>query len=265
MPVLELLPPIPGLEFQDDGHAYFYDSARFGRVRPDSVSQVMSATGAKTFNPSAWRHSLITRDGMTPAEAEAHCEHVRKTRAYIGTTFHLLAQHQLLYESIHDSGVAGVSDEDTEALAMFGCFMEQFYHRIGKVYIVEQPLIHRGALYVGTPDLLAEVDGRLTLVDWKTHRAGQGRVRPEWLIQQGAYVALIKSCYGVDVHHGGNLLVAADAVKLQPWNSADLRQGQSLFFGFLAEHHARQAALGSELHHAALTAISPMFSLSPSP
>ena len=262
MPVLELLPPIPGLEFQDDGHAYFYDSARFGRVRPDSVSQVMSATGAKTFNPSAWRHSLITRDGMTPAEAEAHCEHVRKTRAQIGTNFHALAQGTLMG---HDLDRALYESFEGEPGLMHDRWLEQLYPRIWKVLIIEQPLIHRCALYVGTPDLLAEVDGRLTLVDWKTHRAGQGRVRPEWLIQQGAYVALIKSCYGVDVHHGGNLLVAADAVKLQSWNNADLRHGQSLFFGFLAEHHARQAALGSELHHAALTAISPMFSLSPSP
>jgi hypothetical protein len=260
MPTLELLPPIPGLSFAEQDHVYWYESRRHGLVRLDSVSQVMAATDAKTFNPSAWRQSLITRDGMTPAEAEAHCEHVRKTRAQIGTTFHLLAEHQILYDTIHNSGVAGVSDEDTEALAMFGCFMEQFFHRIGRVFIVELPLIHRGAFYVGTPDLLAEIDGRLTLVDWKTHRAGQGRVRREWLIQQGAYVALIKVCYGLDVHHGGNLLVAADGVKLQSWNSADLKHGQSLFFGFLAEYHARRAALGSHLHHAALTAIAPMFS-----
>jgi hypothetical protein len=130
---------------------------------------------------------------------------------------------------------------------------------VGLVRLIEQPLIHKGAFYVGTPDLVAVVDDRLTLVDWKTCRAGSHRVRPEWLLQMGAYAAMLKSCYDLSVNHGMNVVIAEDRIVLQPWNRLDLVDGWRRFAGFLVEHHARLASFGNEINHAALTALAPLF------
>ena len=193
-------------------------------------------------------------NGWNEAQANAEMERVRTTRAQIGTDFHALVQHQLLHGSL-------ASPNFDEPEQMFDAWRKDFLPRIGEVRIVEQPLVHRGALYVGTPDLLAEVDGKLTLVDWKTTQSAEkSRVRDDWIMQQGAYASLIKACYDIDVSHGMNVMVWSEGVRVQPWNAADLRHGWQFFAGYLMEHHARQAEMGSRLHQAALEAMAPMFS-----
>jgi genome maintenance exonuclease 1 len=252
---LNILPPVVGLEFFEPDHSYHYASKAAGRVKIDSVSQVLSSTGAKVWNPARWRQKLMRDNDWNEAQANAEMERVRSTRAQIGTDFHALVQQWLLR--------GGVTADDREAYFMFDHWLEKFFPRIGEVRLVEQPLVHRGALYVGTPDLLAEVDGRLTLVDWKTcQSAEKARVRDDWIMQQGAYTSLIKSCYNLDVHHGMNVMVWDGGVRVQPWNAADLRHGWQFFAGYLMEHHARHAEMGSRLHQAALDAMSPMFSTS---
>ena len=179
---------------------------------------------------------------------------IRTTRAQIGTDFHALVQQWLLTGQL-------ASPNFDEPERMFESWRQDFFPRIGEVRLIEAPLVHRGALYVGTPDLLAEIDGKLTLVDWKTcQSAAKARVRDDWIMQQGAYVSLIKSCYNLDVTHGMNLMVWDGGVRAQPWNAADLRHGWQFFAGYLMEFHAHQAKMGSRLHQAALDAMAPMFS-----
>ena len=253
MAKLNILPAIAGLEFSEPDHSYHYNSQVAGRVRIASVSQVLQSTGAKQWNPSRWRQKLMRENGWNEAQANAEMENIRSTRAQIGTDFHAMVQSWLLQGREPEDG--------PEAAAMFKIWRADFFPRIGEVRIVERPLIHRGALYVGTPDLLAEIDGKLTLVDWKTTQsAAKARVREDWIMQQGAYVSLIKSCYDLDVTHGMNVMVWHDGIRVQPWNAADLRHGWQFFAGYLMEHHARHAQMGSRLHQAAVEAMSPMFS-----
>ena len=252
MAKLNILPDIAGLEFSEPDHSYHYSSKVAGRVKIASVSQVLASTGAKTFNPSRWRQKLMRDNGWNEARANAEMENVRSTRAQIGTDFHALVQKWLVR--------GGVMADDREAYFMFDAWLEKFFPRIGEVLLIEAPLVHRGALYVGTPDLLAEIDGKLTLVDWKTCQSEEkARVRDDWIMQQGAYVSLIKSCYNLDVTHGMNVMVWDGGVRAQPWNAADLRHGWQFFAGYLMEFHAHQAKMGSRLHQAALDAMAPMF------
>lgn len=249
---LDLLPPVGELSFVEDGHRYQFRSARHGLLEPTSVSQVLLATGGKSMNYSRWREALMRDRGLTVDEADAYMEQHRKERAQIGTDVHAMIQEHL-------TGM-GTAPPANEAGGMFEAWRTKFSQRIGTVRLIEQPLIHRACFYVGTPDLVAEVDGRLTLVDWKTCKPDKARVRPEWLLQQGAYVQLVKSCYNLDVNYGMNVAIWDGGVLVQPWNAADLRHAWLQFAGFLMEYHARQASFGSEIHHAALTAMQPMFS-----
>jgi ATP-dependent exoDNAse (exonuclease V) beta subunit len=254
---LELLPPIEGLRFNEEAHLYVYDSKILGTLRVDSVSQVLTATGGKAWNPARWRQKLMREHGLNQAEADARMEVIRTTRAQIGTNFHALVQQHLLGEEVN----TGLGESfDGEPGRIFAVWLREFLPRVGKVLIIEQPLIHKGAFYAGTPDLLAEIDGRLTLVDWKTCQPDKARVRQEWIWQQGAYCSAIKSCYNLDVLHGLNVMIWDGGIRCQPWNHADLLVGWQNFAGFLVEHHARQAYLGHEANLAALTAMESMFS-----
>jgi len=258
MVTLDLLPSIAGLRFNEKAHAYTYDSRVLGTLKVDSVSQVLTATSATVFNPSRWRQSLMRNNGWDMDRADLEMESIRTTRAQVGTNFHALAQECLLSAPPRQHLLDSFDGEPGRILIGW---QEQFLPRIGKVLIIEQPLIHKGAFYCGTPDLLAEVDGVLTLVDWKTCQPNKARVRQEWIWQMGGYASMIKSCYNIDVRHGLNVMLWDGGIQYQAWNHADLLQGWQNFAGFLVEHHARQAYLGNEANLAALTAMQSMFSI----
>jgi hypothetical protein len=249
---LALLPPVAGLSFDEAEHKYTVEHKHLGTLVIPSVSQVMTATGAKCMNYSAWRQSLL-RNGICESEddADAYMEQHREHRAQVGTDFHHLAECDLL-----GGDPRGI---EYEALQMLSQWHKQFLPRIGKVLISEQPMLHRAFMYSGTPDLLAEIDGELMLCDWKTQQAGKEKIRTEWQLQVGAYAKLIEHCYGITLRKAAMVIVTTDGVSLKPYNYADIQQGWQRFAGFLLEHHALQAKLGSLPHHIALTAMESMF------
>jgi hypothetical protein len=250
---LALLPPVQGLSFDEVEHKYTVEHPHLGLLTIPSTTQVLAATEAKAMNWSAWRHSLL-RNGIceSEADADAYMEQVRVERARIGTEFHRLAERELL-------GTGNTQIVGREPIDMFVAWRKQFLPRIGKVLIIEQPMLHRAFMYCGTPDLVAEIDGKLCLVDWKTQQVGKEKVRAEWLLQAGAYAKLIEHTYGIVLRKDAMVIVTTAGVRVQSYNYADIQQGASKFFGFLAEYHALQAKLGSLPHQIALTAMSTLF------
>jgi hypothetical protein len=249
---LALLPPLEGLSFDEAEHRYTIEHKHLGTIIIPSTTQVMAATGAKAMNYSAWRQSLL-RQGICESEADAdsYMESHRSHRAMVGTQLHHLAESYLL----------GTQSEevDPETRQMFAKWLEQFYPRIGSVRIAEHRLVHRAFMYCGSPDLVAEIDGELTLCDYKSQIAGKEKVRTEWGLQVGAYAKLIEHTYGITLRKAAMVIVTTGGVRVQSYNYADIQQGWQRYAGFLAEYHALQAKLGSLPHHIALTAMEQLF------
>lgn len=109
--------------------------------------------------------------------------------ADVGTLGHAMIMCHLTGEKLDTEGYT----EEQIALAsnsfLAYCYWEQ-QHTVEPI-LVETPLVSEQYRYGGTRDLLAKVDGVLTLVDFKT---GSG-VYPEHYIQVAAYWML-------DVEHG---------------------------------------------------------------
>jgi hypothetical protein len=204
------------------------------------------------MNYSAWRQSLL-RKGIveSEADADAYMEQHRKHRAQVGTDFHHLREMYLLGKQPREV--------DPEAELMFARWLEEFYPHIGKVLINEQPLVHRAFMYSGTPDVVAEVDGELVLLDDKSQQAGKVKVRTEWPLQSGGYAKLLEHTYGIELRKAAMVIVTTDGVRVQSYNYADIQQGWQRFAGFLVEYHALQAKLGSLPHHIALTKMEHLF------
>jgi hypothetical protein len=288
MPELCLLPAQPGVFFNEQDHKYFYG----GNIEVPSSSHIIALAGGKDFDKEPWRKSLM-RKGLNERGAEYFMERVRDIRAAIGTEAHALIAHGL-----------GVSDERTkvgfsgEAEEIYEQWAKHVLPRIGRVYVIERPMIHPGGCYGFTPDLAAEVDGILSLCDWKSNQAesfaeryerlwaydpsdtmlrgiceylakvdrevgkvkeATARVRDGWQMQQGSYVFGLEAVHGLRVQRGINFMLSVDGVKEKVWNAADLDQGWVQFAGGLLLHHQRSVMAGAHpVFQSALHALYPL-------
>lgn len=293
MPELQLLPPQGGVFFREQDHRYFYLGQR--AVEVPSSSHIIKLSGGKDFPKEQWRKSLL-RKGLSDAGAEYFMEKVRDIRAAIGTRFHAMAGLSL--SSFEQGEITPQTPQDVEAAAIHKLWLEHVYPRIGKVYIIESPMIHPGGCYGFTPDLAAEVDGVLSLCDWKSNQAKDyetqynmltsyapddkilkgicdhfakvdqearrppretARVRDGWQMQQGSYAFGLEAVHGLRVERGINFMLSIDGVKEHCWNRPDLEQGWLQFAGGLLLHHQRAVMSGGDpVFGAALNALHPL-------
>lgn len=75
-----------------------------------------------------------------------------------------------------------------------------------EVIHVERPLVSLKYKFAGTPDLIAKIDGKLTIVDWKT---GSG-IYPEHFVQMGAYAIAYEEEFNQPIEQ---LIVANASIK----------------------------------------------------
>ena len=290
MPELHLLPARPGVFFREEDHKYFYMQAPRAIEVPSS-SHIIALAGGKDFDKTRWRQSLM-RKGLSEMGAEYFMERVRDIRASIGTETHALIEREL------NPLVAVVGAFSEEAFAIRRLWLEHVLPRIGKVYIIEEPMIHPGGCYGLTPDLVAEVDDIVTMCDWKSNQAehfaeryqrlsdyapddeilrgicehlakmdaeagkvreATARVRDGWQMQQGSYAFGVEAVHGLRVERGINFMLSVDGVKEHHWNRPDLDQGWLQFAGGLLLHHQRSVMSGGHaVFGAALNALAPM-------
>jgi hypothetical protein len=277
MPELRLLPAQSGVFFREEDHKYFYQ-AQTGPIEVPSSSHIIALGGGKDFDKTPWRKSLM-RKGLNERGAEYFMEQVRDIRAAIGTEVHALIAHGLGLPAQWPKG--GFC---AEAETIYAQWRKHVGPRIGKVYVIERPMIHPGGCYGFTPDLVAEVDGILSLSDWKTNQAKSyrarykylydynvndkmmrdicehlyradrfagkkaeettARVRDGWQMQQGSYGFGVEAVTGLKVERGINFMLSVDGVKEHVWNLPDLSQGWMQFAGGLLLHHQRAIMSG---------------------
>lgn len=294
MPQLSLLPAQPGVFFSEKNHKYFY-RLRDRTLEVPSSSSIIDLAGGKDFDKGRWRRSLCKK-GLTISGADYFMDRVRDIRADIGTRFHSLAGLSL--SSFEQREVDPEFPEDVEACAIHRQWLKFVLPRIGKVYVIEAPMIHPGGCYGFTPDLVAEIDGITTLCDWKTNQpalfaerykrlsdyspndeilrcicsrlaaadeaAGKvsektARSRGGWQMQQGSYAFGLEAVAGLRVQRGINFMLSVDGVAERIWNRPDLDQGWLQFAGGLLLHHSRAASIGLDpVFGSALQALAPL-------
>jgi hypothetical protein len=245
-PKIALLPPQEGVHYDDPSHRYhLWAPSRNKWVTVSSVSQVLTRSGGKGFDRKFWRQSLIDKRGLHPHEADVYMDHHSSYRAIIGTELHALIRAELLGLSHYP--------HHAESLLLLGQWRMDFMPRLQEVAICESPLISRSMFYSGTPDLLAMVDGRWMLVDWKT-KASKEKAKPDaaWGLQLAGYALLVEEQYGIRVDGALNLMIWTDGSADFFWNRADIDQQSRKFIGYLARSHQIQAEGGSSIHAGAL-------------
>ena len=80
---------------------------------------------------------------------------------------------------------------------------------INNPQLVESAIWHDVCCYAGTVDLVAEYEGELSIIDWKTSEKPKDGVGDRYPLQLAAYCGAINRMYGTKIKQG--VIIAANA------------------------------------------------------
>lgn len=245
-PAISLLPAQQGIHFDEASHRYWiWSPARNRWMQPASTSAVLTASGAKGFDATYWRRSLITKRGLRPHEADLYMDLHRGNRADIGTELHGLIRAELLGEPFHP--------RQAESLLLLAVWRREFLPRVERVVVCESPMVSRSRFYSGTPDLVALVEGLWLSVDWKS-KVSREKARPEsaWPLQLAGYDLLVEEQHGLALDGAMNLMIWPDGTQDCFYNAADMEERRQEFLGALVWSHTARALEGAADYGGAL-------------
>ena len=125
-------------------------------------------------------------------EQEMAAEHITKESAMIGTQTHKLIENHL-------NGIAQTDEVRLLSVAHFNNLIP-FLQKINNIHGTELRLYSNEMKLVGMSDCIAEYDGELSIIDYKTKRSNQ---QEEWMtdhfIQGTAYSEMFKELSGIEV------------------------------------------------------------------
>ena len=102
--------------------------------------------------------------------------------------------HDMVFQRLHGDPVTVPDGTDPkieeQARNSFDAYL--FWESMTKLEIIDQemPLVSERYQFGGTPDAIGKVNGKLSLVDWKTSNG----VYQDYLLQLAAYDILLKEC-----------------------------------------------------------------------
>ena len=146
---------------------------------------------AVKMSPVAWHTTMLARLG----KEKAHKKEMAKA-GEIGTQAHALIEWTLRAEMMQDAGpTPAISDKAMWAFSSWEKWRKSVHL---KPIFIESVVWNETYGYAGTMDLLAEVNGVVTVLDWKTGKA----VYPEAFLQNIAYRKAIRSMGHADPKAG---------------------------------------------------------------
>ena len=149
---------------------------------------------------------------------------------------------------------------------LLASWRREFCHRIGRVIQIESPMISPRLFFAGTPDLVAEVNGRWWIGDWKSKvSADVTMADAAWPLQGAGYDILLEDVCGHFLKSAGieiagffNLMIwPVKAKEVNPlntgvkpifYNRADMAGYREKFMDALMTHHRIKAEQGCQEH-----------------
>jgi len=169
----------PVLLERDDGHWY---ETKFDKIYP-SISTILSATASehKKNGLKNWK------------ENEPAHEYITKQAQDIGTQSHKIIEDYL-------SNSLALEEFDLLPIAHFNN-LKPFLENISDVISIEQRMYSDKLQVAGTSDLIAEYDGELSIIDYKTKRKPQiDDYMYEYYLQTTCYAQMFKEVTGEKIN-----------------------------------------------------------------
>ncbi|MDF2422341.1 MAG: PD-(D/E)XK nuclease family protein [Nitrosopumilus sp.] len=176
-PVLKAREPV--LLDRDDGHWY---QTKFDKIYP-SISTILSATA-----PEHKKNGLQIWKENEPAH-----EYITKQAQDIGTQSHKIIEDYLTHS-------LALEEFDLLPIAHFNN-LKPFLDNISDVTCIEQRMYSDRLQVAGTSDLIAEYNGELSIIDYKTKRKPQiDDYMYEYYLQTTCYAQMFEEATGQKIN-----------------------------------------------------------------
>lgn len=165
------------------------DGLRYYQVRGETeIEKFVSVTSVTShYNKEKfveWRRKV----------GEEKANRVTKAATTRGTALHDINEHYLL------NSMGDKLDKSSLMTKILFDAIRPYLDRIGKIYALEDSLFSRYFKLAGTVDCIAEYDGVLSVIDFKTSEKPKPR---EWIenyfVQASAYAFMFKELTGIEV------------------------------------------------------------------
>ena len=183
--ILNLIEDLPKIERIKGRHGrrYYIREGKPSQAYP-SVTTVLSADKVSRKALFEWRNRVGAEEA----------QRVSSKASGLGNTVHDMIEKYVL------EGATTRPDAMPIHLDMFGRLKDVVDERVGEVRLVEGQMISDHLRVAGTADMIAEFDGRLAVVDWKTSAKEKPR---EWITnyfkQEAAYAVMFEENTGIPV------------------------------------------------------------------
>jgi hypothetical protein len=124
------------------------------------------------------------------------------------------------------------------------------------VLLCERRLVNPVGYFCGSVDCVAEVNGRLCAVDWKTTGNITKAKSQAWQgAQLAAYAATVNRLWGTEIRDAVNVHLAPNGYRMTTWNKMDLVQSWESFLSCLQTYwEQRQGSPEADQALASITA-----------
>lgn len=148
-----------------------------------------------------------------------------------------VAGARLRGRELHEEVEAFLLDPRSPTCSAFFPSLRPFLSRIRDVWLVEGHLWHPDG-FAGAVDCVAEVDGVLSVIDWKTSDVPRSaRAVDEAHMQVAAYRAAAQYLYGIEIPRGFVVVALPDAAA-QVFPTENFDGAYAYFSDRLNRHHA---------------------------
>ena len=165
----------------------------------------------------------------------------RDDKADIGTLAHALCIGYLLKQEVDTSDYTAKQIDSAE-----NCLLSFYEWEKGKeieILFAEEPLVSNKYRYGGTPDIVALIDGILTMPDIKTGKA----IYPEMIYQLSGYKHLAKECEDVDVEKAMILRIGRDETEgfeVELYSDKSMKIAFKIFLNMLEVYYLKKELKG---------------------
>ena len=190
---------------REDGHYY---QTKDGTIYP-SITTIKNLTDPKTWFPF-WIKKIMRDNCITEEEAKIEAKRIGDSSMKVGTALHQLAEDYMNggYPTVYDS-----KDFEKNPNTLFVPLKDWLDEHVDNVYATESKISRKELQFAGTVDWVAEVDGVLTIGDYKNARKPKmpsNILQSKYYEQATAYSIMFEECYGIKVEQIAIVVISWD-------------------------------------------------------
>jgi len=182
---------------RDGGHYYLDEDG----IEYPSITTIKNLTDPKDWFPF-WIRKIMRDNNMNEKEANIEAKRIGESSMSVGTKLHSLAEAHL-NNKIEDYNPRDYEKDPGELFIPLKKWLDE---HVDSIYVTESKMYSKELQLAGTVDWVAELDGVLTIGDFKNSRKPKipsDIIRNKYYEQIYSYGKMFEECYGIKVERGG--------------------------------------------------------------